>query len=278
MARTITEIQNQIIAAKVADGTLSSLSSTSQTAVWRLWTYVQAVGIQVHETLFDAHKAEVLAIIATQKPHTLQWYVTMAKAFQYGDTLPPDTDTYNPVRAAGDPAFVVSFADAVELTNLVRVKAAAGTVGSLTALSGPELTALTSYMGRVKDAGVRLQVTSGNADNLQLKLAVYYDPLVLDATGARLDGTEATPVTDAINQFLDNLPFNGRFIFNQMMDAVLAVDGVKNAKATVCQANYAATPYVDILAASPSEYIPDAGYLSLDSTYFNANVSYTSYV
>ncbi len=132
MARSIGEIQAAIIAAKESNPVLgTTLTSTSQAAIWKLWTYVVAVCQWTLENLFDLHKDEVTGIIATQKPHSLQWYVTMAKAFQYGVLLPPDRDTYETVPPADPAVLIVSNAAAVELTNLVRIKAAKTTGGSL---------------------------------------------------------------------------------------------------------------------------------------------------
>ncbi len=273
MARSIAQIQATIVAAKTADSTLSGLSSTSNVSIWLLWTYIVAVCQWTLENLFDAHKAEVSNIIATQKPHSLQWYVTMAKAFQYGVTLPADTDVYTVVPPVDPIVLVVQFAAAVELVNLVRLKVAKLSGGVLEPLSSLQLTALTAYMGRVKDAGVRLQVTSDNPDNLRMVVAIFYDPLVLDATGRRLDGTSTTPVKDAIKAFLDNLPFNGLFVLNNVIGTLQAIDGVRIGEVVSAQANYGVTAYVPIAY----EYLPDAGYMVLDEVYFDAHVSYTAH-
>jgi len=272
MARTIAEIQSSIIAAKNADATLSGLTSTSQTAIWLLWTWVVATSQWVLEQLFDAHKVEVSGLIAQQKPHTLQWYVTVAKAYQKGITLPPDTDTY-PVVPPSDPSvLIVAYAAAVELTGLVRIKAAKIHSGSLAKL-GADLPAFQAYMGRIKDAGVRLQITSDDPDTLQLALNIYYDPLILDSSGARLDGISATPIKDAVKYFLENLPFNGLFVLNYFIAALQSVEGVRIGEVVSAQAQYGLLPYTGI----PVEYLPDAGYMVLDETFFDANITYTAH-
>lgn len=272
MARTITQIQQSIKDAKAADTTLSGLTSTSSAAIWLLWTYIVAVCQWTLENLFDAHKSEVSSIIATQKPHTLQWYVVMAKLFQYGVTLPPDTDIY-PAPSTDPTVVIVQYAAAVELTSLIRIKVAKLSSGILTPLTGGELTAFSAYMNRIKDAGVRLQLTSGSPDTLQLAVNIFYDPLVLDSTGARLDGTSTTPVKDAVNNFLDNLPFNGLFVLNFLIEALQAIEGVRIGQVASAQAHYGSTAYVPVTV----EYIPDAGYMVLDETYFDANVTYTAH-
>jgi hypothetical protein len=271
MARTIAQIQQSIVDAKNADATLAGITSSSRVAIWLLWTWVMATCMWTLEVLFDFHKAEVTGIIETLTPHTLPWYVAKAKLFQYGDTLPADSDVYSPV---DETHRIVAFAAAVELPNLVRIKTAKVVGAVLGPLAGGELTAFTAYMNRIKDAGVRLQLTSGPADILQLGWTVYYDPLVLDATGVRLDGTGATPVLDEVNRFLDNLPFNGLFVLNNLMtDVVNNVEGVRIVKTNVGQAYYGATAPVSV---NP-EYIPDAGYMVLDTAYFTANVTYVAH-
>lgn len=273
MARSINQIQQQIIDVKQTDPTLSGYTwSDSKVAVWRLWTYVVAVCIWTLENLFDYHKSEIERIITTQKPHTLQWYVHKAKLFQLGETLPDGSDSYTV--ASTDPLVtIIKHAAAVELSNLVRIKVAKDNGGALEALTTVELAAFSGYMNRIKDAGVRLQLTSSNPDILQLILSVYYDPLVLTSAGTRIDGTSSTPVLNAVNGFLANLPFNGVFVLNNLIGSLQAIDGVEIGSVVSAQANYAATPYVPITV----RYTPDAGYMVLDETYFNANILYTPY-
>jgi hypothetical protein len=271
MARTIAQIQQDIITAKNADTTLSTLSSTSNVAIWRLWAYVVAFCQWALEVLFDKHKDEVNAIISNQKPHTLKWYVTMAKLFQLGVTLPPDTDIYPTTTPS---ALIIKYAAAEELsTGFVRIKVATISAGVLGAVSAGSISSFTAYMNRIKDAGVRLQITTSAADNLHLKTNIYYDPLVLDANGARLDGVSTTPVEDAINAFLANLPFNGLFVLNRLVEAVEKVEGVIICNIILAEANHAYLPYIPITY----EYSPDAGYMALDHTYFTT-AGYTNYI
>lgn len=269
MARTIAEIQKSITDAKSAEPDLASLTSSSNVAIWRLWTYVIAVCIWTLENLFDFHKKEVADIIAAEKAHTLQWYVMKAKQFQYGVALPDDSDTY-PVISDDPPIAIIKYAAAVELTNLVRIKVAKLVSGSLEGLIPAEQLAFSAYMNRIKDAGVRLQLTSGDADNLRLKLKVHYDPLILTNNGARVDGDSGAPVKDAVKVFLSNLPFNGLFVLNNLITALQAIEGVRIGEVLTAEANYASTAFV---SASP-EYSPDAGYMKLDETFFDANVVY----
>ena len=270
MARTIAQIQQDIINAKNADTTLAALTSTSSTAIWLLWSYIVATCQWTLEVLFDQHKSEVTGILSTQKPHTLQWYVTMAKLFQLGVTLPRDTDVYPSTTSS---ALIIKYAAAEEFTTgVVRIKVATLSGASLGPISTGDLASSGAYMNRIKDAGVRLQLTSNGPDNLHLKTQIFYDPLVLDSSGARLDGTSTTPVEDAINIFLENLPFNGLFILNRLIDAIEKVEGVVICNVILAEATHASLPYTPITY----EYSPDAGYMILDHTYFTT-VGFNTY-
>jgi hypothetical protein len=274
MARTIEQIYEARKAAVAADATLSPiLVDDSNVAEFEHWLYVTSVADWAVENGFDFHKAEVLNIIAKEKAHTLKWYSTKAKAFQYGVTLPADTDVYAVVPPVDTGVLIVESAAVVEYVNLLRIKVAKGTPGALSALSGGQLSAFAAYMERIKDAGVRLLITSGAADTLFLRTQIFYDALVIGADGKRLDGTNDTPVEGAINAFLAALPFNGLFVANSLLEAIQAVEGMRICYFSSIQASYASTMPVGV----PVEYIPDAGYMALDSTYFNTYVTYTAH-
>lgn len=273
MARTISDIQQEIIDAKNTDTTLSSYTwSTSNVAIWRLWTYIIAVSIWTLEQLFDYHKAEMKTLLSNMKPHTLQWYVYKAKLFQLGAPLPIDNDNY-PTPSSDPSVIIIKHAAAVELSNLVRIKVAKETSGLLSALNPVELDAFSNYMKRIKDAGVRLQVTSGNADILQLALTIYYDPLILTASGARIDGAATSPVFTAISQFIAALPFNGVFVLSHLAASLQQIEGVRIGLVNVAQASYGTLSYAPISVT----YTPDAGYMQLDTAYFNTNILYIPY-
>lgn len=278
MAKTVDQWQADMIAAKSADPTIGTggvkdLSSSSVTAVWRIFVRLVADAMAELEGKFDFHKAEVADLMAAKKAHTLNWYVGKAKAYQHGDSLGDDADVYDPVREDGDAAFVVQFAAGIEADSQIQIKVAKGTPGALSALSGAELTGLAAYMKRVKDAGVRVVCTSAAGDTLQPKVTIHYDPLVLDNTGARLDGSATAPVKDAINAFVAGIEFNGRFIIDDFIAALNAVEGVKVAEIVSMQAFYGSVSPIVFTAW----YDADAGYLVLDETYFDANVTYTAY-
>lgn len=264
MARTIAEIQQEIIDAKNADATLAALNSTSKVAIWRLWSYITAVAIWTLENLFDFHKAEVAQIIDDMRPAYIKWYVEQSKAFQLGYDLVQDDIVYdntgldeNTVEASK----VVKYAAANGIFRGVRIKVATIINNELNPLPAAAMTAFEAYMNRIKPAGIRLYFLNEIADSLKLNLTVYYDAMVLDINGKRIDGTSDQPVQDAIDMFLKNQPFNGLFVIMKLVDALQGVDGVVIPSIISAQAQYGSLPYQDISVS----YLPDAGYLRIVS-------------
>jgi hypothetical protein len=262
MARSITTIQNNIIAGVAANATLSPLlTSTSRVSIWRLLALVVATAIWTLETLFDIHVAGVNETISKLKPHSLRWYAEKATAFQFGYNLVDDADYYDNTgidETTIEASKVVAYAAVVEQDRGLRIKVARDT-GDLAALTAPQLEAFEEYMKRIKDAGVRLNITSSAADELKLNIELYYNPLVLNSAGGRLDGTVSEPVQDAVKEYLKNLPFNGVFVLQNLIDVLQLVDGVKIAHLVGAQARYGLLPFQSFAV----KYLPDAGYLRI---------------
>lgn len=215
------------------------------------------------DSLFDLFKADVNETIAALKPHSERWYAEKAKLFQYGYNLPPDSVDYDNTGILGSVvAFsrIVAYAAVIEQSRGLRIKVAKDEEGTLVPLDEDQLTAFIAYMKKVKDAGVKLNITSTVADNLKANIHIIYNPLVLKNDGSRLDGLNAEPVQTAIKDFLNNLPFNGVFSIQKLIDAIQAVDGVSDLRINSISARYGELPFstIDI------DYTPDSGYLRIE--------------
>lgn len=263
MARTITEIQDDIISRVSATAGLAELNSTSKTAVWRMWTYIVAVTVWALENLFDVHKNEVNTLINEKAPHSLRWYANKSKNFQYGAELVHEEDYYdNSNRSEEDVAAqkIIAFSAVAEQEKGLRIKVARIKDDDLDALEAVQLEAFVEYMNRIKDAGVNpLVIESRPADRLRLSLNIYYNPLVLDNTGARLDGTDPDPVGKKVREYLKNLPFNGTMVLAYLVDALQQVDGVVIPHISQARASYGEISPI----AFDVKYNPDAGYLRI---------------
>ena len=241
---------------------VAMFGNTSSVAIWKILFYAVAFCINALETIQDMFRTEIDGLIAAEKPHSARWYAGMAKKFQYGYNLVPEADYYNNTILTQDQvnaSLIVAYAAVVEQDRGIRIKVAKIVNGDLVPLAAPELAAFVQYMEEVKDAGIKLLITTAVADDLKSTLRIYYNPLVLNAAGGRIDGIDAAPVKTAFKNYLLNLPFNGLFVPQLMLDALEVVDGVVIVKDDLWQARYGALDYAGI----DVEYKPDAGYVRI---------------
>lgn len=272
MARTKAQWKATILGAMGIESSVSEVTSTSGVAEWNTWADVVAFCLFLLDGFFDFFKADVNKTVAEQKPHTRKWYETVAKAFQLGYGLNEETGIYDVIDTD---AQIITNAAVVEMTNKLRIKVAKRVGGILAPLTDPdELAPFKAYMHLKKDAGVPLLITSGNGDDLRVSFIIYYNAMVINAAGQRVDGTNNTPVKGAINKFISELDFNSLFVINRLISAIEAVDGVVICRVIYCAARYGALPYSSIAY----EYMPDAGYLVLDDAYFTANTTYSPHI
>lgn len=252
--RLAMEANNQLV--------IDMLANTSRVAIWKILFYAVAFGIYSLEVIYDFFRLEVDDRLLQLKPHSARWYAEKAKAFQYGYPLIVESDYYDNSQLTEDQvndSKIISYAAVVEQTRGIRIKVAKLVGGVKTALEPDELTAFAQYMEDIKDAGIKLLITSGPPDELKAKLRVFYNPLVLRGDGGRIDGTDNMPVQNALNKYLDNLPFNGLFVPQLAVDQLQAVNGVVIVRDDQWTARYGTLDFAGV----DVEYNPDAGYLKI---------------
>ena len=217
------------------------------------------------DSLFDLFQADTIAYIASMKPHSLRWYAEVVKRYQHGFALVAGTDDYeNAGKTVEEIAAskIVKYSAVVEQENqfgriALRIKLATEAGADLAPLSTEQLAGVREYMKQIKDAGVALIIDSLPPDSLKMSWTVYYNPLILNADGGRLDGSATQPVREAIKNYIKNLPFNGTFALAYVTDAVQAVPGVVIPKIDLAQFKYGDLSYANI----DTWIVPDAGYL-----------------
>lgn len=209
MARTIAEIQNEILDEKKKQPSLEGLTNDSKTAIWKLWINIVATAIWVHEKIVEKN-----ALIS--RPHTLNWYREQALNFHYGITLDPDssngmsliwkdglyqfdTDGLEPDEIEASKIIkhcAVSEIDLETVLNpdstpkeilsdyfhnkvgVVFIKVATVKDEKISRIDVPnQLFAFKEYISKIKDAGNQVYISSDQGDILKLKLNVYVDPL-----------------------------------------------------------------------------------------------------
>jgi hypothetical protein len=277
MARSLNEIQQPILddiatsdalnalqVLTTTEQTLTSATSTSKVAVWRLFVYIIAVTTQTLEKILDVFKATVIAIVAANRPHDAEWYKSKALAFQYGDTL-VDKDEYEVIDAAKQ---IIKQVACMEGDRTIVIKIATATGDELIKLPDPnQVNAFITYMNKVKDAGTVIEVTNADADLLKVTMDFYYDALIVDSAGMEIN-TGINVVETAIKSYLKSLDFNGEFDINKMIDYLQKAKGYASLKINFCGFKAGLATSYSIITRN---YLPLSGYMKLDLSELQVN-------
>lgn len=272
MARTLAEIYEEIVAYKDSKAPLttlqpaadtetqlmSDLDSDSKVAIWRLWAYITAAAIYTHEVLWDLFRNEVEDTAAAAHTGTARWYRDQLLVFQYGDALVYDSDTGKYGYATITPANrIVKQAAVIEGNNGVVVfKAAKDNSGDLAGLTTMEKDSLESYIRKIRFAGTRFVLVTGDGDYIRITAEIYFDAVITEAT-------VQTNVEAAIKAYVEGLPFNGEFLISKLEDAIQAVTGVNDVVISLVETKQEpADTYFTISRA----YVPQYGYFRFDAT------------
>lgn len=292
MARSINDIQTEILTARNTAAELSPLevltdseqtilnaNSSSKVSIWRRWVWVFSFGQFVLEQYWDAFRIEIEARIAQSRIHTPKWYREKALDFLFGIPLVQDKDYYDlslltdaEILAAKIVANAASVRVVQNGYGTLRLKVVRNVGGEYAPVLPDHLTALDIYFNHhIADAGTVVNVTTGDADLLKLKLDIYYDPLILGADGSRLDGTNLTPVITQIKEYLKSIDFeNGKLVLTYLTDKLQKVDGVVLPVVKEAFSKYGTYEYtttgVQNVGVINEIRIADAGYMKLDES------------
>lgn len=234
----------------------------STVSIENILFFIVATCMWVNQQLFARHKIDIERLLSEQRAHTSNWYAHISKQFQFGQELVTETDKYNNAGLTSEQIEkirVVKYSAAVESfdKSILYLKIATDDNGKRKPLSNNQLIAFKTYLNAIQDAGVRIQVINDPADQMKLKIDIYYDSLILDQEGKRLDDEGDSPVQDAIRNYLNNLPFNGMYTNQSLVDTLQNIEGVAVAEIKQAASKYGAyTEFTDIDARE----IAHAGY------------------
>ncbi len=256
MARTLQRIQDDIYFSILQTPLSSLLTSTSKTAVWRLWVYIFSYAIWVHEQIVSKNAEN-------SRPHTIRWY--QEQCYNFLDGLPLtwlngqfQYDLTNVIDA--DVRKIIDRCAILESNNgELVIKVATNNNGNLEPLNPlDQLPRFKYYLQQIKDAGNRIRVINQPADILKIELTVYVDPLMIDLQTGKLLNTPAVifPVKEAINNYLEKLEFNGAFVRTFFQDELQKAIGVTLPKIDVLESQYLGFAWIPIVDWT----IPKAGY------------------
>lgn len=272
MTRTVNEIQQSILDAKqtatnlsalevltTSEQTLSNANSTSKVSIWRLWVWIFAYALQVHERIVERNAQN-------SRPHTIRWYREMCLNFLDGLPLQWKDGQFqyeltNVIDA--DVRKIIDRCAVLESNNgELVIKIATDNNGIIEPVTPAQKIRFIAYMQQIKDAGNRIRVINQSADLLKIGLTVYVDPLIIDLQTGKLLSAPGNifPVKNAITNYLASLEFNGSFVKTFFQDALQKAEGVNLPIIDDLQSQYAGFNFVPI-----AEWrIPEAGYFAVN--------------
>ena len=272
MARTVEQIQNEMLAYKSQESGLADLNSTSKVSIWRLWVYITALLIHYHERMWDTLKQNMEKLASEVVPGTNQWVHQKVLAFQYGDILQLNEKLEVTYPIINETNRIIKACSIKQQANRVaKIKVAkAGNTNPLIRLSEAELYALQAYVRKLQFAGTQLVVVSTDADLLNAEINVWYH-------AEYVESEVLSSLETVIEAFLNEIPFDGVLSINPFLDKLQAVEGVQDIQIETLQARNAYTTLdfaVGMIIEGDWEirqYEAESGYYQWDNFQFNLN-------
>lgn len=275
MTRTIAEVYQEIVSYKDSQSPLNELApnadteqqlltdltSNSKVAIWRLWAYITAVAIHTHEVLWSLFKTEVQEIAALAITGPAIWYQLQVFLFQYDDSIFYNTTTNKyEYEVIDETKRIVKRCAVLENeTEILTLKVAKEENGDLIALTNDEQMSLAAYIKKIRFAGTRFQIVSGNGDILKVNGAIYYD-------GIHSRATVQNNVENAIIEYIAGLPFDGKLFLIRLIDKIQLVEGVIDVAFTNVQTKPLASNNFTTINRL---HTPQFGYYIIDDTVGN---------
>lgn len=227
MARTRQDWYDYMINQKATHQELDDLNTASNTAIWLKILWVVSYAAWLLESVFEQFKKDIVTIADAGKVGVAKWYKRESLKFQLGDQLVWSDELLKYHYPVIEPDHqIVKQAAVVFSGGEVRIKVAKSNGTTLEPLDATEKLAFEEYWKLNKVAGTTLSVISLAADDLLFDIDIIYNPLLLRSDGALISDSSVFPVTDAINDYLINLPFDGRLWENQLEDVIQSAQGV----------------------------------------------------
>lgn len=239
MARTIQEIGTYIKTQFVADETIREAygltpdktfdEQFSKVSIEAILIYVFASSAWLLEQLWDTFRMETERMIDESYVTSFSWYFRKALEFQQGDRLAFDEKTYSYKYTTVDVSKrIVKNVAVRQVTDegVTKLKFYFSDA-SKQPLTDDVRNSFETYMREIGAAGTHYLFVSEAPDTIRVHLHIYYDALVLDSTGSRLEGG-GKPVEETIRAYLDNLEYGGVFYASKLVDMIQETEGVKD--------------------------------------------------
>lgn len=218
--------------------------------------YIIAKTINVYEQILDFHKKYITTIIKEQKIGTAKWYVEKIKEFQEGVAL-NDLGEYDNIDKSKQ---IIKHCSINEDRNdgilYIKIK---GENSAIT--DSNKINQIKAYINLIKFAGTETLLESKNANKIKLNgLQIKYEPLIHN------DEKELEKlVKNAINAYLNYLPFNSVFYLQEMLNNVENITGIKSVYIGISDIIISDNDGSNQKPLGSPTVIVDSGWLELDT-------------
>lgn len=239
MARTIKEISQHIKTTFVSNPTMQDAYTLapdktfddqfSPVSVESVLIHIVASSVWILEKLWDVFRTEVEEKIDNNYVASIAWYYHKALEFQFGDALAFDEKTYSFKYPTQDESKRIVKNVAIReviIDNITTLKVYFSDEDKQP-LKNEQKAAFELYMRQIGAAGTHYTFVTKQPDQLQIKLDIYHDPLVIDSSGNRLKG-KGKPVEETIDTYLSSLEYGGTFYGSKLVDMLQSTEGVKD--------------------------------------------------
>lgn len=236
MARSTEEIKSTMTDAFLNDKTLREAYGIEEGTPWskafssvtleNILIFIVAACTRALEVIFDQYEEDVEEKVSMAVVASVPWYYKMAKAYQHGDELVINDDTYSfGYQTEDESKQVIKYCAVRDMGNSVYILVNGDSDGAPSMLSNDVLTPFKAYMNKIKVAGVVLTIRSYASDHVMIYMKVQVDRTLIDEDGRNIsDGNK--PVEEAIEAYLKNIDYGGILNTTKLVDSVQAVKGV----------------------------------------------------
>ncbi len=271
MHRTLKEIRAEIDNKLAQEPALQELNSTSQTSLISIVADIFAFAAWTLEQMHRFFKKEVEDKLRTPS-HNARWYYGETLKYQHGHELVwlEHAQCFGYL-TSDTKSLIIKKAAATEIKGGVLIKVVKSKGDNLQPLTVEEFTSFSSYMDKIKDAGVDLIVRSWLPDELFVSYNIFYDPLILNSEGKLLSDNSREPVREAMLNYIETLPFNGRFKISAFEDAIQNATGVVDLQRINVKTKYGTYDFTEVIVSC----IAESGYMVLtDNSMLNYKANY----
>lgn len=239
MARSIEEISANMKNLFVSDKTIQEAygltpgksfdEQFSKVSIESILIYVSSSCSWLLEQLWNAFSAETEQKVNDSYVTSFPWYHRKALEFQAGDNLIFDEKTYSfKYETTDNNKQIVKNVAVREVTDegVTKLKIYFSD-SQKQPITGDNRTAFEAYIREIGAAGTHYQFISNAPDPIRVHLHIYYDPLVIDSSGTRMDGG-GKPVEEAVEKYLNSLEYGGTFYSSKLVDKIQETIGVKD--------------------------------------------------